>query len=212
MNLRVFFNKNVEIELKDGDIVTGYVETYTPSIDSEEGIEEIGLTENSTEWPFVGVTESEIESIEIIEWGHFDEFRNKNERHQAYGFGKSIMQKDVWANKKVEKDKILIDIYNKKWDNIFKERSIETYNVFKSEGYIMDSHFIGRFLQRGKYKDTPDISISDVITTIKNNPNYKEGSRDIYFNQDKYFALIQNREDKEFISFVRRKNKKGDWE
>ena len=39
----------------------------------------------------------------------------------------------------------------------------------------MDSHFIGRFLQRGKYKDTPDISISDVITTIKNNPNYKEG-------------------------------------
>ena len=85
------------------------------------------------------------------------------------------MQKDVWANKKVEKDKILIDIYNKKWDNIFKERSIETYNVFKSEGYIMDSHFIGRFLQRGKYKDNPDISISDVITTIKNNPNYKEG-------------------------------------
>ncbi len=67
MNLRVFFNKNVEIELNDGDIVTGYVETYTPSIDSEEGIEEIGLTENSTEWPFVGVTESEIESIEIIE-------------------------------------------------------------------------------------------------------------------------------------------------
>ena len=67
MNLKEFFNKRVKIKCTDGEILEGYVETYTPSIDSDEDVEEIGLTRNSTEWPFVGVTELEIESIEIIE-------------------------------------------------------------------------------------------------------------------------------------------------
>lgn len=44
MNLRPYFEKNVRIVYKDGEVITGFVKTYTPAIDTEEELyDEIAL-------------------------------------------------------------------------------------------------------------------------------------------------------------------------
>lgn len=67
MNLRKYFEKNVRIVYKDGEVITGFVKTYTPAIDTEEELyDEIALT--GTKYGGLNeVGEEEIESIEIIE-------------------------------------------------------------------------------------------------------------------------------------------------
>lgn len=67
MNLRPYFEKNVRIVYKDGEVITGFVKTYTPAIDTEEELyDEIALT--GTKYGGLnGVGEEEIESIEVIE-------------------------------------------------------------------------------------------------------------------------------------------------
>lgn len=67
MNLRPFFQKKVKIVYKDGEVISGFVETYTPAIDTEEELyDEIALT--GTKYGGLNeVGEEEIESIEIIE-------------------------------------------------------------------------------------------------------------------------------------------------
>lgn len=68
MNLRVYFRKNVRIIFTDGKKTTGFVETYTPAIDTDdEFFDEIGI-KDSPDYPWLlGVSAEEIESIEIIE-------------------------------------------------------------------------------------------------------------------------------------------------
>ena len=41
--LAEYFNKNVRLTDIDGKQWAGYVETYTPAIDSDENVDEIGL-------------------------------------------------------------------------------------------------------------------------------------------------------------------------
>lgn len=118
---------------------------------------------------------------------------------------------EKWESLKTDY-RILNTINNKEWNADFKKRAINIYKEFKDEGYVMDSHFIGRFLQRRTYKNYPNISKNDVLEMIKESHNYKQDDRNIYFNELKQVALIQNSGNKEFISFVRRKTKKGDWE
>lgn len=67
MNLRPFFQKKVKIVYKDGEVISGFVETYTPAIDTEEELyDETALT--GTKYGGLNeVGEEEIESIEIIE-------------------------------------------------------------------------------------------------------------------------------------------------
>ena len=68
MNLRVYFQKNVRIVFTDGKKMTGFVETYTPAIDTDDELfDEIGI-KDSPDYPwFLGVSAEEIKSIEIIE-------------------------------------------------------------------------------------------------------------------------------------------------
>lgn len=68
MNLRIFFRKKIRIIYKDGEEITGFVETYTLAIDTEEELyDEIALI-NCPQYPGLnGVSEEEIKSIEIIE-------------------------------------------------------------------------------------------------------------------------------------------------
>lgn len=62
-SLKDYFNKNVKIIDIDGNEMKGYVETYTPAIDSDEEVEEIAIKSDAK---LIGITENEIQSIEII--------------------------------------------------------------------------------------------------------------------------------------------------
>lgn len=67
MNLRKYFNKNVKIIYKDGEEITGYVEVYTPSIDTDEGLYDEIVVKDSPQYPGLNeVGAEEIDSIEII--------------------------------------------------------------------------------------------------------------------------------------------------
>ena len=70
MNLKKYFNKNVKITCKDNEILKGYVETYTPSYDSDEDEEEIAILTIGKKLPLIGINEREIEKIEILDWLH----------------------------------------------------------------------------------------------------------------------------------------------
>lgn len=60
--LEKYLNKNVRIIDVDGVEMTGYVETYTPEIDSENEVEEIAV---KTSRGLIGITRDEIKSIDI---------------------------------------------------------------------------------------------------------------------------------------------------
>ena len=60
--LEKYLNKNVRIIDIDGVKIVGYVETYTPEVDSENDVEEIAVKTNKG---LVGITRDEIESIDI---------------------------------------------------------------------------------------------------------------------------------------------------
>lgn len=68
MELLEYFQKNVRIVFTDGKETTGFVETYTPAIDTDDELfDEIGI-KDSPDYPwFLGVSAEEIKSIEIIE-------------------------------------------------------------------------------------------------------------------------------------------------
>ncbi|WP_040396989.1 hypothetical protein [Anaerococcus senegalensis] len=67
MKLKKYFNKNVEITFNDNEVLKGYVETYTPSYDSDGKEEEIAILTIEKKFPLVGISESEIKKIEIID-------------------------------------------------------------------------------------------------------------------------------------------------
>lgn len=155
-------------------------------------------------------------------------WKNRNSDKSQYDRYKEILGKDIpnsfdkfqdlkynsseeWKSLRVDY-KILNKIENKNWNEEFKKKAIDKYKEFKKAGYIMDSHFLGRFLQRGNYKGYPEINKDDVLEIIKKTHNFKQEDRNIYFDKLKQMALIQNSDSKEFISFVRRKTQKGDWE
>ncbi|OSA92567.1 UNVERIFIED_ORG: hypothetical protein B2H93_14505 [Clostridium botulinum] len=64
MKLNKYFNKKVQIIDIDNEKFIGYVETYTPSIDSENEVEEISIKDKSDN--LIGFNEDEIKFIKII--------------------------------------------------------------------------------------------------------------------------------------------------
>lgn len=72
MILREYFCKNVDITDVDNIHFTGFVETYTPKIDSEYNQEEIAITISDDYLSFkkgdlIGFREDEIKKIEILD-------------------------------------------------------------------------------------------------------------------------------------------------
>lgn len=63
IDLSKYFNKNVRIIDDEDKKWEGFVETYTPAIDTEDNIEEIAI---KTGGQLIGLTAQEIKSIEII--------------------------------------------------------------------------------------------------------------------------------------------------
>ncbi len=58
-----FYNKNIKITFIDGEVLTGYVYTFTRSVDSDNGDPSISV---ETEQGYIEVMGSEIDKIEII--------------------------------------------------------------------------------------------------------------------------------------------------
>jgi len=63
MSLIDFFCKNVKIIDVDGKQWFGFVETFTPAIDSEDNIDEIAITANNH---LIGFRKDEIKTIEVV--------------------------------------------------------------------------------------------------------------------------------------------------
>lgn len=66
-NLKEYFCKNVRLIDIDDKEWLGYVRTYTPAIDTDDDIEEIGLMTKNSDISFVGFQANEIKSIEILD-------------------------------------------------------------------------------------------------------------------------------------------------
>lgn len=64
-SLKKYFNKTVKITDVDNKEFSGYVETYTPAIDSEDEIEEIAIKPKGLN-SLIGFKANEIKSIEVI--------------------------------------------------------------------------------------------------------------------------------------------------
>lgn len=130
-----------------------------------------------------------------------------------FGYTKSVSGRSVWANKNIVNDKILKDIVNKQWSNEYKSKVMKTYDDFKNKGYTTDSHFLTNYLKRSKKDKFKDIEFNDVIKLMNKKPNYFQDldKRFIYFDENLELCLIQNSENKEFITFIRRKNLKNEW-
>lgn len=64
-SLKEYFNKTVKIVDIDNQKFIGYVETYTPAIDSDEEVEEIAIKPKGS-YNLVGFNKNEIKSIEVI--------------------------------------------------------------------------------------------------------------------------------------------------
>lgn len=61
------FNKNVKITFYDNELLKGYVETYTSSYDSYDNEEEIAILTIEKKLPLIGINESEIKKIEMLD-------------------------------------------------------------------------------------------------------------------------------------------------
>lgn len=64
-SLKDYFNKTVKIVDIDNEKFIGYVETYTPAVDSDEEVEEIAIKPKGSRH-LIGFNENEIKSIEVI--------------------------------------------------------------------------------------------------------------------------------------------------
>lgn len=129
-------------------------------------------------------------------------------RTQEVGYNRGI-------NKKAQSylEPTIQEIIKKKWSQEFKEATIATYKELKKEGYISSSHFLGRYQERKNKKGYKEISLNEVLACLNKGASFKEGNeRLIYLDKENAICCIQNLENRELISFVRRKTEKKGWE
>ena len=117
---------------------------------------------------------------------------------------------DKWRTLQKTK-RIYTEIDKKNWTDEFKLKSKQSFKRFKDNGIIMSSHALSR-LTRLNAEGLPVITESDLIDFINNSkPKYKEGTRDIYISKEKVLTVVQNSENKDIISIVRRSKIKNGW-
>lgn len=61
--LKKYFGKDVQIKFTDGDALSGHVATYTPAIDTDDNIDEIGI---KCDRGFISIAETEISTINLL--------------------------------------------------------------------------------------------------------------------------------------------------
>nr|DAN65721.1 MAG TPA: minor capsid protein [Caudoviricetes sp.] len=151
-----------------------------------------------------------------VDFSKSAKLKTRNERHQVYGFNKSVGSKSSWANRKNIVDKNAVKGYNKdeeviraidnnkKISEINKQRAIELYYSFKNEGIYASDHFIEQYIER-EFKNNGDLNydFEKIIEIAKKEHNYVDmtnGRYVIYYDNigivkevDKYITIIKGR-------------------
>lgn len=103
------------------------------------------------------------------------------------------------------------ELATKDWSATFKQRSLDAFGQFKENGLSISTHAASRLPRLNNGKGVP-ITTDDVISLVKNQPNFVEGDdKVIYFDAEKQLAVIKNKETDDIVSIVRRKIKKEGW-
>ena len=99
---------------------------------------------------------------------------------------------------------------NKDYSNKYKQKMIKTYYDFRKRDVEMTAHALNRFL--GQKQTKVRFTEKELIDVMNNKANYYEADtmKDIkYYNK---LAVIQDKDNKEVITIVRRNIAKEEWE
>lgn len=103
------------------------------------------------------------------------------------------------------------EINSKTWSEEFKSKSKQAYDRFAKENIIMSVHALSRIPRLNK-PGLPEVSEKMLMKIINGTPNYTEGEdKQIYFIQELQLLVVRNKETKDIISVVRRKEPKEVW-
>ncbi len=103
------------------------------------------------------------------------------------------------------------DINKKDWSKEFKQNVKKAYDRFAKENIYLSTHALSR-LPRLNKKGYTEVSEEYVMNILKGKPNYMEDEKKIvYFDRKLQLSIIRNKETKDVISIVRRKNPKEGW-
>lgn len=103
------------------------------------------------------------------------------------------------------------EIEHKPWSDEFKIKSKQSFIRFSNHGVILSTHALGR-LPRLNKPGLPKVTEDELIKLIKEKPRYTENDdRWIHFDSEKQLLAIENRNTKDIVSVVRRKNPKEEW-
>ena len=103
------------------------------------------------------------------------------------------------------------EINSKTWSEEFKSKSKQAYDRFAKENIIMSVHALSRIPRLNK-PGLPEVSEKMLMKIINGTPNYTEGeNKQIYFIQELQLLVVRNKETKDIISVVRRKEPKEVW-
>ena len=104
-----------------------------------------------------------------------------------------------------------LEINKKDWSEEFKSKSKQAYDRFTKENIIMSVHALSRIPRLNK-PGLPEVSEKMLMKIINGTPNYTEGEdKQIYFIQELQLLVVRNKETKDIISVVRRKEPKEVW-
>ena len=104
-----------------------------------------------------------------------------------------------------------LEINKKDWSEEFKSKSKQAYDRFAKENIIMSVHALSRIPRLNK-PGLPEVSEKVLMKIINGTPNYTEGEdKQIYFIQELQLLVVRNKETKDIISVVRRKEPKEVW-
>lgn len=110
-----------------------------------------------------------------------------------------------------KKRAVFSEIAEKEWSDEFKDKVRGLYKNFETKGFTLSSHALSR-LPRLNKKGFSELSEDDVLKVLHAKPKYLEGeSRTVFFDKERQLSIIQNRETKDIVSIVRRKNRKEEW-
>lgn len=103
------------------------------------------------------------------------------------------------------------EIERKDWMPEFKAASKVAYNRFRAQGIQMSVHALSR-MSRLRRPGYPIVSESELIEVIKQPAKYlDERNREVHFSAEKQLAAVRDRNTKDIVSIVRRKNRKEKW-
>lgn len=96
------------------------------------------------------------------------------------------------------------------YTDVYRGKMLAAYYDFKESGYEFTDHALNRFLGQKTGKDKREFGKEDLLNILDKDVNYlEEGDRTVRFYDG--LSIIQNKNTKEVVSVVARKNPKKGW-